>query len=334
MSSPRQLGLFEDIRPANPRRKHVEPAIPSKDVRAVAGKLPPQIYLGTSSWSFPGWQGIVYADGFSTAKLAREGLRAYASHPLLRSVGVDRTYYAPIDADAFRNYADQVPDDFRFLVKAHDVCTLPRFPDQPRYAKAVGEKNELFLNPRYASDEVVGPYLEGLGEKAGVLLFQFTPLDAKEVGGPDSLAERLHSFLDGLPSEGRYAVELRNPSLLNRNYLDALKDKGAVHCLNAHPSMPPVRMQSEIEGALAGDAVVVRWMLYPRYAYQQAKNRYQPFNRLVDEDAATRSAVVGLAKTAVAEKRPLFVIANNKAEGSAPLSLIRLAGAIVEDQIS
>ncbi len=331
MTAPRQLGLFEDIRPAGPRRKHVEPVRPSDEVRAIAERLPPQVYLGTSSWSFPGWQGIVYADGFSTTKLAREGLRAYAEHPLLRSVGVDRTYYAPIDADAFRAYAEQTPEHFRFLVKAHDVCTLPRFPDQPRYGKAGGEKNELFLNPRYAADEVVGPYLEGLGPKAGVLLFQFTPLDVREVGGPDALAERLHRFLDGLPSEGRYAVELRNPSLLNRSYLDALRDRGALHCLNAHPSMPPVRMQSEIEGATAGDALVVRWMLYPRYAYQQAKNRYQPFNRLVDEDAGTRSAVVKLAQKAVAEKRPLFVIANNKAEGSAPLSLIRLAGAIVED---
>jgi uncharacterized protein YecE (DUF72 family) len=34
----------------------------------------------------------------TTRRLARTGLRAYAQHPLLRSVGIDRTYYAPIQA--------------------------------------------------------------------------------------------------------------------------------------------------------------------------------------------------------------------------------------------
>ena len=29
---------------------------------ALAARLPPEVYFGTSSWSFPGWQGIVYAD--------------------------------------------------------------------------------------------------------------------------------------------------------------------------------------------------------------------------------------------------------------------------------
>jgi uncharacterized protein YecE (DUF72 family) len=66
---------------------------------ALARHLSPQLYLGTSSWTFPGWQGLVYDRAASASVLARYGLAAYARHPLLRTVGLDRTFYAPIAAD-------------------------------------------------------------------------------------------------------------------------------------------------------------------------------------------------------------------------------------------
>lgn len=83
--------------------------------------------LGTSSWSFPGWAGIVYDHSVSTATLARRGLAAYARHPLLRTVGVDRTYYGPITAEDFAAYAAAVPDEFPLPRQSlrgadHELC--------------------------------------------------------------------------------------------------------------------------------------------------------------------------------------------------------------------
>ena len=80
--------------------------------------------LGTSSWSFPGWSGLVYGrPAASESRLARDGLAAYASHPLLTTVGIDRGFYAPLDAATFAGYAAQVPAGFRFLVKAPALVT-------------------------------------------------------------------------------------------------------------------------------------------------------------------------------------------------------------------
>jgi integrase len=75
---------------AKPKRRarDVLAAAPSADVLAVAGALPPQVHLGTSSWSFPGWSGIVYGDDYSNSKLSRDGLTAYGAHPLLRTVSM------------------------------------------------------------------------------------------------------------------------------------------------------------------------------------------------------------------------------------------------------
>ena len=69
------------------------------DAAAIAARLPKTVRFGTSSWSFPGWAGIVYPRRASASELAREGLLEYARHPLLTTVGIDRGFYAPIPAD-------------------------------------------------------------------------------------------------------------------------------------------------------------------------------------------------------------------------------------------
>ena len=68
----------------------------------------------------------------------------------------------------------------------------------------------------------------------------------------------------------------------------------------------------------------MRWNLRPGLLYEQARSRYSPFDRLVDEDIQTRQALAALAHVALRAGQPVWIIANNKAEGSAPLTLLRL----------
>ncbi len=313
-----------------PRRRGlaVGPAAASETLQGLARRLPPRVYLGTSSWSFPGWSGLVYDRETTKERLAREGLAAYACHPLLRAVGIDRTYYAPLAATELARYAAAVPDGFRFLVKAHEICTVARFPDHARYGAQRGRRNDLFLNSSYAIAEVVAPVIEGLGERAGPLLFQFPPQDVAGLGGPEGFADRLHAFFRTLPRGPLYAVEIRNARLLHSAYVQALQDVGVCHCLNAHPSMPDIASQVRLVGE-PGAATVVRWMLGRDRTYEEARERYRPFNQIVDEDVPMREAIAVQCVEAARERRPAFVIINNKAEGSAPMSVFRLAERIV-----
>ena len=98
------------------RSTQVLPATPSAAAITAAQALPAAIHLGTSSWSFSGWDGLVYSAAYAEAKLARDGLNAYAQHPLFRTVGIDRTFYAPIAEQDYGRYAAQVPEHFRFMV--------------------------------------------------------------------------------------------------------------------------------------------------------------------------------------------------------------------------
>src|SRR5262245_23045170 len=80
-----QLDLFAPPAPPAPL-PGVGAAEVSPAIAAVARGLPSDLYLGTSSWAFPGWQGLVYDRLATPSALARHGLAAYAQHPLLRTV--------------------------------------------------------------------------------------------------------------------------------------------------------------------------------------------------------------------------------------------------------
>ncbi len=325
-----QLNLFgDDPAPAAPAAGSARAAVGAAEqppaVAELAAQLPLDVQLGGSTWSFPGWAGLVYDREHTTARLAREGLHAYARHPLLRAVGLDRTHYRPISAADFADYAAAVPAGFAFLVKAHDACTLARLPDHPRYGADRGQVNPRFLDPAYAAAEVVAPYVEGLGAKGGALLFQFAP---QSLGPPQRFAARLHAFLAALPRGPVYAVELRNRELLTADYAAALAAAGACHCLNVHPRMPPVAVQAALTAPAAGPVVAGRWLLGSG-TYEEASHRYAPFNRLVAPDPENRRSLAALAGQALAAGRRFLLTVNNNAEGAAPLSIVELAREIV-----
>lgn len=322
-----QLGLFPDLAPAQ-HGGRVEPAPPDPDLLELAERLPAGLRLGTSSWSFPGWEGIVYDRQATEATLAREGLRAYARHPLFRTVGIDRTYYRPVAEDVFRAYAADVPADFRFLVKADRRTISPLDPD----ARDRRTPNPLLFDAAWATDEVVAPAVEGLGRKLGPILFQLPPMDAGAFGGPGRFAERLGAFLGALPAGPSYAVELRTPALLTGGYADALEGARASHGYTVHPAMAPLERQIAVLPPHYQPTLVLRWMLGSGLEYMAARARYEPFDRLVDEDPPTRGAVAVCALDALIAERSAFVVVNNKAEGSAPLTLRRLAQAITADR--
>ena len=319
-------------------------ATSSEEVVRLGRHLPPRVYLGTSSWSFPGWQGLVYENQYPEARLARQGLNAYSQHPLLRAVGIDRGYYQALDSAEWARYARQVPESFRFLVKATSTITdavsrVPRpTPGQPAAI------NPRFLDAAYATERFVNPVLEGLGEKAGPLVLQFAPMPPELTRNAHALIERIAEFLARLPRlhagvQPIYAVELRNPELLTPRFVHRMREVGARLCIGIHARMPPVARQAaalrtmDAQATPAGEwslsgPLVVRWSLHAGFGYEQARSRYAPFNRLLDPDLVTRGSLVHLIRVAVRSHQSAYVIVNNKAEGCAPLSCLELARAL------
>lgn len=334
-----------DRRAGTPRRGGVGAAAVSPALQSTGNTLPGNIRLGTSSWSFPGWKGIVWDDDYSDTKLSRQGLTAYASHPVLRCVGIDRSFYKPMTIVEYQKYAEQVPDSFRFLVKAPSVVTD---------AVVRGEKGEglssnpCFLDARIATEQFVTPCLTGLGAKAGVLVFQMSPLPSELLRDIPALVQRIEAFfaalppLPALPGDPNsdaptpgpcYALEIRDGALLTPRLMRALGQLGVRYCIGLHARMPHVERQAAalamLDEAGAGP-LVVRWNLNSGHRYEQAKAKYAPFDKIVDPDPTTRDVLAALATHYALAGHPVYVIVNNKAEGSSPLSCQALAERIAE----
>jgi len=331
---------FPQDNPADKRRKAVGPrstasgssgrpiaAPPTPTVSTLASILPANIRLGTSSWSFPGWAGLVYAGSYSESRLAKDGLAAYAAHPLLRTVSIDRTFYAPLAEDEFAKYAEQVPDAFRFLVKAPMAITSS-------YVRSeTGEFSDspYFLNVDYAIEEFIAPCSAGLGPTTGPLVFQFPPQGRRVTTNPDPFINQLYRFLNQLPPGLPYAVEVRDRQLLTSRFFRCLSTTATRFCVASHAKMPSPAEQIHLMSAQMppGD-FICRWSLHAGFQYEDAKARYFPFNRLVDEDLQSRTALAIAVSTAARAGYASFVTINNKAEGSAPLSVEKLAEAIAD----
>ena len=322
----RQLSLFEGGKAAAGGITAVAAAEPPAEALDLARYLPAGVRLGTSSWHFPGWRGLVWAGAHEPGDLSRHGLRAYARHPLLTAAGIDRSFYAPLSARHFAAYAEQVPAHFRFVVKAPGLITSPW---QPGEGACRGGSNPHFLDPGFAAGQFVEPALAGLGAQAGTLLFQFPPLGRALTRSPERFIAQLQVFLSQLPKGPHYAVEVRDSRIMTRRFFASLKEAGARCCVGVHPRMPAVSVQAAAMSGFGPGPLLIRWNLGQNCSYEEARARFTPFDRLVEEDAATRESIAQLCLATVAAGEACTIIANNKAEGSAPLTLLKLAGAIV-----
>jgi len=302
-----QLPLFEDPLPE-----------PDPRLAQLAARVPDHVRFGTSSWTFEGWKGLVYRARYATKRaFVRESLREYARFPLFRTACVDRTYYGPLHAEDWRALADQVPDDFRFCTKVWSAITSRVVDDRP---------NPRFFDAALFEDVVLGPAREGLGDKLGPFVVQLAPAPMRTP--PGAFAASVARFLEGLPRGPRYAFELREPHLLGAAYLDALRTHpGASHLLNLHTRMPTVGAQLDRD-PLRGDTAVVRLMIPPGERYAERKAAYEPFDRLVKPNPPMRRDVARVAAETARRGQALWVIANNKAEGSSPRTVIELAKVI------
>ena len=289
-------------------------------LRPIAAALPPGVRFGTSSWSFPGWSGLVYPARRTEVQLAREGLREYAKHPLFATVGVDRSYYARVPDEDFRRYANQLPEGFPCCCKAPALVTSALKPERGH-----AEPNPEFLS----ADRFIADLLEPVGRvfrpHAGPFVLQFPPLLRRSGLDRAVFIDGLDRFLGRLPRDFQYAVEVRDLKLLGADYVQVLARHGAAHVYNAWTAMPLPGEQARVVPVDVMPFVMVRLLLRPGATYEEQRESFAPFDRLAAPDEAMRDQVVDLVGKAVARAVPAYVLVNNKAEGSSPLTIEALA---------
>src|SRR5467141_2071216 len=121
-------------------------------MKAAAESLAKQgVFIGTSSWKYPGWRGQLYEDDryvwhgkFSKSRFEQFCLTEYAE--VFKTVCVDAAYYKFPDHRYLEGMVAQVPEDFQFAFKVTDEITVKKFSNLPRFGMRAGKPNENSLN--------------------------------------------------------------------------------------------------------------------------------------------------------------------------------------------
>lgn len=175
------------------------------------------IRVGVGGWSFEPWDETFYPLGLSKAKQL-----AYASRKMT-AVEVNATYYSSFKSDTFAKWADAVPDDFVFSLKAHRFSTVRKTKEDMK--KSV----DLFL----------GQGITSLKEKLGPINWQFPATRKFD-------ADYFKMFLSVLPKEKdklplRHALEVRGQGYDVPEFYDLLSKHGATVVYAEDDEFPKLR---------------------------------------------------------------------------------------------
>lgn len=294
----------------------------------VPERLRGRVRIGTCSWKYDSWKGLVYDRG--RKYLADDYLVDYSRH--FDTVEVDQWFWSlfPNEVvlprpETVSTYAVSVPGDFAFTVKAPNAITLTHFyAKQPaRFREWKNRPNEHFL-----SLDVTRRFLETLEplhSRLGPVMFQFEYLNSKKMGSRDIFYDRLDGFLDALPRGYQYAVETRNPDYLRPELFELLRAHGVGVVLldGYHMPRPGKVARQDIHTA---PFLIVRLHGPDRPGIERVTGKV--WNRVVQpRDGALGEAAAVVA--AAAEKNiQTWVNVNNHYEGSAPLTIERFLEAL------
>ena len=82
--------------------------------------------------------------------------------------------------------------------------------------------------------------------------------------------------------------------------------------------MPSIADQMKIPGAFTADFTVTRALLRPGRAYEQAVEKFQPYDKVQDENPEVRDALREMIRRMKEERRAAYIYVNNRLEGNAP----------------
>jgi uncharacterized protein YecE (DUF72 family) len=156
--------------------------------------------VGTSGYSYKEWKGSFYPEKLPDKNM----LSSYAQH--FPTVEINSTFRRFPSASTVESWAEQVPDTFRFALKARQ--TITHF----RRLQNAEEQIDDFIN-----------LASLLGKRQGPLLFQLPPNFKKDI-------PRLDAFLNYVAGRAAVAFQLQHESWFSDDVYSCLRAHSAGLC--------------------------------------------------------------------------------------------------------
>ena len=285
------------------------------------------IYFGGSSWKYEGWLGQIYRrerylsrGKFSRKLFESECLREYAE-----------TF--PTVCGDFAFYQFPTPEFWQRLFRADaggHFSSPSRSPSRSRarssrLIRATGRRRarttNRFWTPHVFHEMFARPLLP-YRDKTACMIFEFGAFNRRSFAELGEFLDRLDPFLAALPPEFRYAVEIRNPEFLEKDYFSCLRSHGVAHVYNAWSKMPELQSQIAIPDSATADFQVCRALLRRGRVYEDAVKTFAPYTEVQDPNPEARESMRALIRRAREEKQMLFLYVNNRLEGNAPATIL------------
>ena len=258
--------------------------------------------FGTSSWTARGWEKTFYPSGLRPI----DYLEFYSRE--FDTVEADVTYYRIPGPDMVARWNDVTPDDFllsakfpRSIVHAGDGARPD--PDRVLAPAHIAQDTARFLDA-----------MRPMRDKIGALVLQFPYFNRTTFQGPGPFLERLDRYLENLPSDYRYAVEIRNSRWIDHQFIEVLRHHGVARVLVDLPYMPDPEELRDVDSLVTTDFSYLRLIGNRKEVEAKAKT----FDAVVIDHGERLSRWTEVIHSVVERVPRLFIYANNHFAGHAP----------------
>lgn len=278
------------------------------------------IRIGTCSWKYDSWRGLVYTD-----KAQINYLEEYSKH--YNTVEIDQWFWSLFEPSKVvlpfkkivEEYNYSTPDDFLFTIKVPNAITLTHF-----YSKS--KTDPLKPNPHFLSIDLFNEFyaaLKPLTKKIGCLIFQFEYLNKQKMSSLSDFQNLLGNFISEINTKlPPIGIEIRNPNFLKESYFKFLKELKIYPVLLEGYYMPPVGEVYKSFGYLIQDLAVIRLHGPDRKGIEKIAN--ENWNQIYVNRDKELSDIIRMINELQNNEVDLFVNVNNHFEGSAPLTIKKL----------
>jgi uncharacterized protein YecE (DUF72 family) len=305
--------------------------------------LHPLVRIGTASDRYAGWLGQIYSRGrygkrltsrqksvggksFKEQTLPVESVREYFRHFSL--LELDFTFYAfLLDENLEPTPTLRVLQGYRKHLSAGDrlILKVPQaISARKLWRGGTFVENPDYLNPELFTRRFLEPVNHLLEDSVTAFIFEQEYLTKKDRTPSSAFASDVETFMERIPPDSRYHMEVRTEALLQGPYFKVLERFGVGQVYSHWTWLPSLRAQFLKGGQRflnRSGQCVLRLMTPKGMRYEEAYSRAHPFDNEINGmmSPGMVEETAGLMLAAIREGVTANVVINNRAGGNAPV---------------
>jgi len=277
------------------------------------------IRIGTCSWKYDSWKGLVYSEN-----VGKNYLPQYSNH--FDTVEIDQWFWSLFgenkvvlpNPNVVKSYAEAVPEEFKFTIKIPNSISLTHF-----YQK--DKSKPLQPNPYFLSIELFENFLnilKPMQSKIGMLMIQFEYLNKQKMKSQSEFQQIFDEFIKYVDKQIPIAIEIRNPYYLNKNYFDFLNSNNLSPVLLQGYYMNPIFDTYQKHFSQINKPVVIR--LHGPDRSEIEKKSKGIWNEILEPKDDEISRITKIVNDLDKKFLDVYVNVNNHYEGSAPRTIQKI----------